>query len=111
MGKTGFKEQPYSTFMKSKKKTGMQITEVPDPRTKTTQDFYIQQGKRINAPTAVMNKRTTYLEDAKWTDNVFTGDKPDFQIDLTTKAKKRITKLGLDKTGRKFTKLDDSILK
>ena len=111
MGKTGFKDKPLSTFMKSKKKTGMQPIDAPDPRTKTTQDFYIQQGKRINAPTAVLNKRTTYLEDDKWTDNVFTGDKPDFQIDLTTKAKKRISKMGLDNIGKKVARLDETLPK
>ena len=108
MGKTGFKENPYSTFMKMKTKIGMN-SETPDPRTLTTQQFYKQQGKRINAPTAIVNKRTTYLEDNKWTDNVFTGDKPEFQIDLTTKVKKRINKLGLDNNGKKkVARLDKS---
>ena len=100
MGKTGFKENPYSTFMKTKTKIGMD-SENPDPRTMTTQQFYKQQGKRINAPTAIVNKRTTYLEDNKWTDNVFTGDKDEFQIDLTEKVKKRVNKLGLDNNGKK----------
>lgn len=109
MGKTGFEKTPFSTFMKSKKKTGMTISENPDPRTKTTQDFYMQQGKRITAPTATLNKRSTQLEDAKWTDNVFTGDKPDFQIDLTAKAKRRINKLGLGNSGkRKVARLENA---
>lgn len=100
MGKTAFKAKTLSTFMRSKQKTGMSEAELPDPRRQTTEQFYLTHGKRIKAPTAQINKRTSYLEADKWTDNVFTGDTANFQADLTTKVKKRVTKLGIGQIGK-----------
>lgn len=109
MGKTGFRVNQFSTYNKTEQKTGLK--EALDPRTQTTQQFYLENGKRVNAPTAVIGKRTSYLETNNWTDNVFTGDKPDFQKDLTTKVKKRINKLGLSNAGKmKMPGLDDPLI-
>jgi Ca2+-binding EF-hand superfamily protein len=111
MGRTGFRANQFSAYDRDEKKTGMK--NAPDPRTQTTQQFYVDNGKRVKAPTAIIAKRTTYLENNKWTDNVFTGDKPDFQQDLTAKVKKRITKLGLSNAGKmKMPGLDEvSVMK
>lgn len=111
MGKTAFKAKTLSGFMRSKQKTGMTEAELPDPRRQTTEQFYLIHGKRVKAPTAQLNKRTSYLEADKWTDNVFTGDTANFQADLTTKVKKRVTKLGMGQIGKpKIGGLEDVAL-
>lgn len=107
MGKTAFKAATLSTFQRSKQKTGMQTAGLPDPRRHTTEQFYADNGKRVKAPTATLNKRTTQLEADHWNDNIFTGDTANFQADLVSKVKKRNEKLGLSHAGRKIGGTDD----
>lgn len=79
----------------------MQQSEVPDPRTKTTEQFYIDHGKKLTAPAATFNKRSTQLEADKWNDNIFTGDTANYQADLTGKVRKRVNKLGMSLAGKR----------
>jgi hypothetical protein len=107
MGKTAFKAATITTFQRSKQKTGMQTASLPDPRRHTTEQFYLDNGKRVKAPTATLNKRATQLEADHWNDNIFTGDTANFQADLVSKVKKRNEKLGLSHAGRKIGGRDD----
>ena len=107
MGKTAFKAATVTTFQRSKTKTGMQTASLPDPRRHTTEQFYMENGKRVKAPTATLSKRTTQLEADHWNDNIFTGDTANFQADLVSKVKKRNEKLGLSHVGRKIGGKDD----
>ena len=45
-----------------------------DPKGETALQFYNAQGKKAKAPVLVANKKTQHLEEAKWTDKIFTGD-------------------------------------
>ena len=62
---------------------------VTDPKEDTALQFYNAQGKKPKAPVLVANKKTTHLQDEKWTDNVFTGDNPRTTAKLAGEANKR----------------------
>lgn len=68
------------------KQTGMTIT---DPKEDTALQFYNAQGKKPKAPVLVANQKTQHLEDAKWTDKIFTGDNTNTVAKLTNEASKR----------------------
>lgn len=109
MGKTAFKAMDQTSFSRSAKKTGMQTSELPDPKRQTTEQFYITQGKRLTAPAANFGKRTRQLEANQWNDHIFTGDTANFQAGLTGKVRKRVHKLGMSLAGkRKLPGLDDT---
>lgn len=112
MGKTAFKSATESGFLRSKKKLGMQTPQLPDPRRHTTEQFYIETGKRIKAPTATLNRRATQLEVDHWNDNVFTGDTANFQSDLLSKVTKRVNKMGMSYTrGKRVGGKDIELIK
>ena len=68
------------------KQTGMKIS---DPKEDTALEFYNAQGKKPKAPVLVANKKTTQLQEEKWTDKVFTGDNARTTAKLAAEASKR----------------------
>ena len=62
---------------------------VNDPKDDTALQFYNAQGKKPKAPVLVANKKTQQLEEAKWTDKIFTGDNPTTTAKMAHEAGQR----------------------
>ena len=62
---------------------------INDPKEDTALHFYNAQGKKPKAPVLVANIKTQHLEDAKWTDKIFTGDNAGTTAKMAAEANKR----------------------
>lgn len=62
---------------------------ISDPKEETALQFYNAQGKKPKAPVLVANKKTTQLQEEKWTDKVFTGDNSRTTAKLAAEVNKR----------------------